>query len=209
MRASRFFLFLAPAALLLALSILLYSAPAKADQEGNAKALIQSMADRALSILSDKTVTREQADKTFRTMLDENFDIDLLGKFALGAATWKDLTQEQKKQYLKLFEEFVVQIYNDRFRLFHGETYKIIGATAEDDRDTYVKGQVLKPNGAPPISVDWRVRNKDGKLQVIDVVVEGVSMTVTQRSEFSSVIQKNGGDFDAFLKNLQQRVAAQ
>lgn len=102
----------------------------------------------------------------------------------------------------------MVQIYSDRFSLYHGETWKVADAKVENDTDSYVSGLIIKPNpSAPPVKVDWRVRNKGGKQQVIDVIVEGVSMTVTQRSEFAAVIQKNGGDFDAFIKTLQERTA--
>lgn len=189
-------------------AILSWSGEARADQAENARKFIQNLGDKAISTLADKSVTPEAAAKTFHDMLVNDFDLDLLGKFALGPTTWKAATAEQRSQYLKLFEKLVVQIYSDRFSLYHGETWKVTDAKAEDDRDTYVSGLIVKPNpSAPPVKVDWRVRNKGGRQQVIDVIVEGVSMTVTQRSEFAAVIQKNGGDLDAFIKTLQERTA--
>lgn len=182
-------------------------APAPSGQTAEAVAFIQGIGDRAISILSDKAVTPEQANKTFHAMLRDDFDIDLLGKYALGAAVWKTLNDSQKQQYNTLFEKLVVQLYNSRFRLYHGETFKAVGATAEDERDTYVNGLIFHNDSRPPVKVDWRVRKKDGRFQVIDVIVEGVSMTVTQHSEFSSVLQKNGGDFATFLKDIAVDVA--
>ncbi|MBY0428587.1 MAG: ABC transporter substrate-binding protein [Alphaproteobacteria bacterium] len=181
----------------------------RADQAENARKFIQNLGDTAIKILSDKNVTKEAAAKTFHDMLVEDFDLDLLGKFALGPTNWRSATPAQRQEYQKLFEKLVVQIYNDRFSLYHGETWKVVDGKPEDDRDTYVSGLIIKPNpSAPPVKVDWRVRNKGGHQQVIDVIVEGVSMTVTQRSEFAAVIQKNGGDLDAFLKTLSDRVIA-
>ena len=181
----------------------------RADQAENARKFIQNLGDKAISILSDKNVTKEAAAKTFHDMLVSDFDLDLLGKFAIGANNWKTATPAQRQEYQKLFEKLVVQIYNDRFSLFNGETWKVVDGKVEDDRDSYVSGIIIKPNpSAKPVHVDWRVRNKGGRQQVIDVIVEGVSMTVTQRSEFSAVIQKNGGDLDAFLKTLAERVVA-
>ena len=142
-------------------------------------------------------------------MLVNDFDLDLLGKFALGPTAWKSATSAQRQEYQKLFEKLVVQIYNDRFSLYNGETWKVVDGKVEDDRDSYVSGLIIKQNAsAKPVHVDWRVRSKGGRQQVIDVIVEGVSMTVTQRSEFTAVIQKNGGDLDAFLKTLSDRVVA-
>lgn len=182
---------------------------AQADNSKGASEFVQSLGDKAISTLADKTVTPEQAGRTFRNMLQNSFDIDLIGKFALGAANWKSATPEQKQKYMKLFEKLVVQIYSDRFKLYSGESFKVLSATSEDERDTYVNSHIARPEpGAPPVQVDWRVRTKGGSHKIIDVIVEGVSMSVTQRSEFSAVIQKNGGNIAEFLDVLEQRVAS-
>ena len=188
-------------------SIFMPLTAAHADTDGAGK-FVQGLGDKAISVLADKTKTPEQAGQVFREMLHNSFDLDLLGKFALGPANWRAATAEQKAQYLKLFEKLVVQIYSDRFKLYSGESFKVASTKAEDDRDTYVTSDIVKPGaGAAPVQVDWRVRNKGGRYQVIDVIVEGVSMSVTQRSEFAAVIQKNGGDLQEFLKILAERVA--
>ena len=67
-----------------------------------------------------------------------------------------------------------------------------------------VTSQVIQKDG-PPVNLQWRVRKKDGGLRVVDVVVEGVSMSVTQRSDFASVIQSGGGKLDALIAHLRDR----
>jgi phospholipid transport system substrate-binding protein len=64
---------------------------------------------------------------------------------------------------------------------------------------------IVSPEGKPPVKVDWRVRNKDGRYKIVDVLVEGVSMSLTQRSDFSSVIQAGGGDVQVLLNHLKQK----
>lgn len=182
--------------------------PAHADADGASK-FVQGLGDKAVGTLANKSLSAEQQSKVFRDMLHNSFDLDLLGKFALGPNNWKSSTPEQKQEYLKLFEKLVVQIYSDRFKLYSGEKFKVTSAKAEDDRDSYVTSDILRTDpSAAPTQVDWRVRNKGGRYQVIDVIVEGVSMSVTQRSEFAAVIQKNGGDIKEFLDVLRQRVDA-
>ena len=75
----------------------------------------------------------------------------------------------------------------------------------EGETDSIVSSQIIPPD-APPVAVDWRIRPRGDALKVIDVAVEGVSMSVTQRSEFSSVIQRGGGNIEALLQSLRQRV---
>ena len=53
--------------------------------------------------------------------------------------------------------------------------------------------------------IEWCVRGKPGNYKIIDVVVEGVSMAITQRSEFASVIQRGGGEFNSLLAQLRKR----
>jgi phospholipid transport system substrate-binding protein len=68
-----------------------------------------------------------------------------------------------------------------------------------------VHSEIEQPDGAPPIDVDWRVRETAGSDKIIDVAVEGVSMSVTQRSDFDSIVQQSG--IDGLLQNMQSRIA--
>ena len=59
--------------------------------------------------------------------------------------------------------------------------------------------QITHPDASQPTTIDWRVRQQDGKMGVIDVIVEGISLSVTQRQEYASVIQNSGGQIDGLL----------
>ncbi len=71
-------------------------------------------------------------------------------------------------------------------------------------KDVYVKTRIERPSG-PPIKATWRVRNTDGRLRVIDIMIEGISMAVTQRDEFAAVMRRNG--IDGLLEVLRARAA--
>lgn len=164
---------------------------------------VQGLGDRAIAVLADPKVNDAQAIEVFRDLLNKNFDVNTIGRFVLGRY-WNTATPDQQKEYISLFERMIVDVYAQRFNQYAGETFKVTGAQAEGERDAIVTSQVLRPNG-PPVNVAWRVRNRDGAFKIIDVVVENVSMSVTQRSEFASVIESNGGKFDALLNALRQR----
>lgn len=164
---------------------------------------VQSLGDRAIAVLADPKVSDAQAVEVFRDLLNKNFDVGTIGRFVLGRY-WNTATAEQRDEYISLFERMIVDVYAQRFNQYAGETFKVTGARPEGERDTVVTSQVLRPTG-PPVNVAWRVRNRDGGFKIIDVVVENVSMSVTQRSEFASVIEQNGGRFEALLDALRQR----
>ncbi|WP_247878787.1 ABC transporter substrate-binding protein [Niveispirillum sp. SYP-B3756] len=181
-------------------------AQAQADQGAKAAAdFVQSLGDKAIATLADSKVSKEQTKEIFRQLLNDNFDVATIGRFVLGRY-WNTATEPQRKEYMDLFERMIVEVYAERFSQYAGESFKVSGAQPAGQRDAVVVSQVLRPNG-PPVNVAWRVRAKDGGYKIVDVVVENVSMSQTQRSEFASVIENNGGKFDALLEALRQRIS--
>jgi phospholipid transport system substrate-binding protein len=167
---------------------------------------IQNLGNRAVAILADKTLGREEQQQQFREMLRTHFDLMTIGRFVIGR-TWNSATPQQQQDYSRLFEELVIKSYSDQFALYAGEGFKVANVRAEGERDSIVNSVITHPDGSPDTSVDWRIRDKNGKLGIIDVVVEGISMSVTQRQDYSSVIQRNGGNIDALLDLMRQRLA--
>ena len=202
-KTDRRFLLTAIAAFAAASSLPAAVRPASA-QDAGAAAFIQNLGDRAIKTFSDKA-DKARAKEKFRTLLLDGFDVPYIGRWVLGRY-WNVATDAQKQEYLGLFEKMIVDAYAGRFAEYSGETFKIIGVRPEGEGDNAVTTQIVRPSG-PPVNVDWRVRKMGAAYKIIDVVVEGVSMGVTQRSEFASVIQTNGGQFDGLLKALRTKVS--
>jgi len=114
---------------------------------------------------------------------------------------WRTATAGEKKEYQALFEKMVVEVYSRRFGEYEGQVLEVRSSRKDSERDVTVQSFIV-PDSGPEIQVDWRVRKKDGRYRVIDVVVEGVSMALTQRSEFASVIQRGGGQVSVLLEHL-------
>ena len=183
---------------ILAFSTLAQAAPASSP----AAQFIQNLGNTALMSLTGKNVSRSAREQRVREILQNNFDVQTIGRFALGAY-WRDASDQQRKEYMNLFEDMIVQTYTTRFEDYSGEKLKVDGSTPSG-KDIIVNSQVIQPDG-PPVNLEWRVRPTNGALRVIDVVVEGVSMSVTQRSDFSAVIQHGGGKIEALLASLRDR----
>ncbi|WP_207476961.1 MlaC/ttg2D family ABC transporter substrate-binding protein [Arenibaculum pallidiluteum] len=183
-----------------------------ADRGAAGAKFIQDLGQRAIGVLTQQNVSRDEIRREFRAILQEGFDVPYIGRFVLGRY-WQQATPQQQQEYLQLVERMIVDIYADRFAQYAGQdlavdqNLKILGTRAEGETDTIVSSQIV-PANAPPVAVDWRVRDRDGRRKVIDVAVENVSMSVTQRNEFASVIQRGGGQVEALLQALRQRVRA-
>jgi phospholipid transport system substrate-binding protein len=107
---------------------------------------------------------------------------------------------------MRLFEALVVKTYGDRMTLYTGEGFRVVGTRPESEKDFVVNSQITHPDGSEPTVIDWRVRQRNGKLGVIDVIVEGVSLSVTQRQEYSAVIQRNDGQIEGLLTLMRQQL---
>ncbi|WP_448207881.1 MlaC/ttg2D family ABC transporter substrate-binding protein [Azospirillum sp. sgz302134] len=196
-------LFLVCAALLAVSSWAVRPAAAQSSDPG-ATAFIQKLGDETVATFSNKSLSRDQAVQRFRALLYRGFDVPYIGRFVLGRY-WNSASPQQQDEYQKLFEQLIVKTYADRFVEYSGETFKITGSRAEGDTDSVVTTQIVRTAG-PPVNVEWRVRKRDGNYKIIDVFVEGVSMGITQRSEFASVIQQNGGQVQGLIQALRQKV---
>ena len=169
---------------------------------------IQSLGERAIALLSNKSVAIDQRNREFRKLFDESFDVTAIGRFTLGRY-WRGLDEAKRREFLTLFGDMIVATYSARFTDYSRETFKVSGARHEGDNHALVSVQIDRP-GASPVRVDWRVlkSEQDSKLRIVDLVVEGISLSVTQQQEFTSVIQRGGGEIEPLLTVLRERIAS-
>ena len=167
---------------------------------------IQDLGDRAIEVLQDKANTSfEEREAAFREVMVTGFNIPTVGRFVLGRH-WKTASKQQRTDYSAIFVDFIVRVYASRFDSYGGELFEARSLIQDESGDKMVRAQILRPSGGEPIDVDFRVRERDGVLKVIDVLVEGISMLHTHRVEFASVVNRKG--IDGLLADLRARVEA-
>jgi phospholipid transport system substrate-binding protein len=168
-----------------------------------AQQMIQEVGTQVLAILRDQGLDNRQKFERLVALLDGPIDLELIARLILGRH-WRSASEAQRAEYLQLFRAFALDNLASRLHVYDGQDFEIVGAQAVDERDAVVATRVTG-GSRPPLKVDWRVRERDdGHLVAIDVIVEGVSLIVTQRSEFSAVIERRG--MDGLLAELRQRV---
>jgi phospholipid transport system substrate-binding protein len=168
-----------------------------------AEALIEGVSAGVLAILSDPGLSDRQKYDALVELLSGPIDLDLVARLILGRH-WRAVDDPQREQYLVLFREYALANLASKLHLYRGQSFEVTGSKAVSDKDALVTSRILD-QGQAPLQVDWRLRAQDeARLVVIDVVVAGVSLIVTLRSEFASVIERQG--FDGLLAELRQRV---
>ncbi len=181
------------------------ASPSRAQSAAPAVAFLETMSQQAIAGLTDPSRDEAEREAVFRQLLNEAFNIPVIGRFIIGRR-WRQAEREQKIAFLDVFEDVVVQRFVPLFAQYNNEQL-VFGAARRDGNDPrhiFVESTFTFSDGTPA-KVDWRLFEKDGQLQIIDVFVEGVSMALSLRSEYGSVM-KNSGGLEGLVKILRDKV---
>lgn len=194
-------------AMVFSVLLLTYAAPSRAaTPTDGARALVQTLSDKATALLNEPDTTPQQRVDSFRGLLREYFASSAIGKWVLGRY-WRQATEAERKEYLQLFEDYIVYGYVKRFGDYSGEKLTILRAANNDNQSVTVFSEFIRPGGDKPIMVNWRVGHKGDEFRIADVIVEGTSLSQTLRSDFASTIHQSGGEVESLLVVLREKIA--
>jgi phospholipid transport system substrate-binding protein len=198
---------LATAAGLVVLRSLGGLAPAAASNP-SAEQVVQGLAQDIWATLNTDGVDGSGRIDKLVSLLEARTDVGLISRLALGRY-WSQLPEAQQKDYQQLFREVVIRSLARRLDRYAAdakgplqERFQIVGSAAAGKNDTLVRSKVV-PRDGPPLALDWRLRDGASGPVIIDLIVEGASLLVAQRSEFAAVIERN--DLDGLLSELRAR----
>lgn len=164
---------------------------------------LRKVGDETIILLKDDARAQHEKEAELRQILDKSIDMRTIGRFALGK-TWRDLDGTQKSRYLILFRDYLLYSYSKRLLTYAGETFSVVQSKPVR-RDALVY-TLIKQSTGHPLKSNWRIRHKGESYFVIDVIVEGISMAVTQRSEFRAVIRQRG--IEGFFESLESIIGS-
>lgn len=184
---------------------LLASRPARAQMDvARATAFIQQTGDQMVAAINSGAPAAQRREQVV-ALVRRAVDIEGVGRFVLGRF-WRQATAQEQAEYLRLFEETLVRNLAARFGEFQGVRFSLGRSQQRTEDDALVSTIVERP-GSPPVSLDWRVAETPQGPRVVDLVAEGTSLRLTQRSEYSAVVTRNGGRVSALLDAMRGQVA--
>lgn len=190
---------------LLVVSIIAHRAQA-GSPEAEAGAFIKSLADDAISMLSDTRIGDQERKEKFRALIKRGLDLERVSRFVLGAYARK-ASESEFSEFKNLLEENIVETYAIRFKDYNGELFSV-GRVSPDKGDSYLVDSRIDPaDGSGAIDVGWRVHKTDEGWKIMDILVQGLSMVITQRDEYISFIRQNGGKVSALNEALKAKNA--
>ena len=194
-------------ALMLAMVLAVVSPSFAADESARVKAFADGLASRALIIVQNEGLSAEAKQRDLEALFDSHVDIAWVSRFVLGKH-WKTATPDQQKAYQANYKAFVLKNYTSKLTNYTGQEYKIKSVRPEGDGEYLLTMELVNTN-EPNVMLDYRIRKVGNDFKIFDIVVEGVSMITTQRSEFGSVVGNKGLPFliNALAKKAQAAAA--
>ena len=172
----------------------------------DAQKFIDNLGEATVSSLTGSSLSEAERGTRFRSLLESQFDMPGISKFVL-ARYWRVASDAERADFQRLFETLLVQAYAQKFAEYAGERFKVSSSLANDDGSITVNSLINRPNG-DVVRLDWRVADAGG-LKISDLIVEGVSLRTTYRSDVASVIQNNGGKVADLIDALRQKTGSQ
>jgi len=169
--------------------------------DGPAASLIETTSAQVIDLV--KSTQGAQREAGIRRVLEQSFDLAYMGQQALGKY-WASTSPDLQARYLKAAVGAEAHAYAERFGQYGGQTLTLGKVTTRPNGVTVVDSRLNQSNGQP-IKIEWEVRDTGGAPRITDVKIEGVSMVITRRTDFTSYIQNNGGKVEALIQELDAR----
>ncbi len=179
--------------------------PTGAVETGDPAQFVRDFSDRVLMVMADKGLAGETRERAFRGLLIAGFDVKAIGRFVLGRY-WRKASEAERDEFGRLFEDLIVTTYSRQFATYSGETLKVEDARQRDDKSALVASRIVRAEGEP-ILIDWRLLRRGQSWRIVDVVVQGMSMALSHRSEYVAVIKSSGGRVEGLLVKLREKTA--
>ncbi|AIK96954.1 MlaC/ttg2D family ABC transporter substrate-binding protein [Candidatus Odyssella acanthamoebae] len=164
----------------------------------DSRSFINELGNRAIQTLTNSNESLDQIETSFVKLLDEGFDIPHIASFVMGRY-WKQAIPDQQDRFMKIFKNRLKKAYASRFREYRGVKFEV-GEISQRSGAEFVKSTIQKPGG-PKTDVEWRVM----KDKIQDVTVDGISMSVTLRDDYNSLLSQKNGNINEFLKVLEAK----
>ena len=170
------------------------------------KQFITEIVNEAKDILVDTNTKEFKATKLSEIAL-RTVDIKGVAYYSLGNYR-KQLTDEQLKEYLALFEKYFLKSFTSRLTDYSDPKIDVLSTEVINAKYTIVKSILLATDKKPEVKIEWRIYTKNPeKLLIRDLIIEGLSLARTQKEEFKSVIDSNNGDVTKLFETLKEFIA--
>ena len=169
----------------------------------NPQTLVTDVANQAIKTMSQSASASER-EARFAMLLKDDFDVPRIARFVLGKY-WASASEQERKEFSATFEAYLARAYSNRFGEYEGETVKVTGLRSEGNDSTIVSSEIVHLQGNP-VRLEWRIYKSGDDYRIVDVSVAGISMVLTHKQEFASIMEREGDGVAGLIHAIQMKL---
>ena len=175
------------------------------DEISESKVFVENLGKQVVEEVSNSSISDATRHENFKRLYLSTFDNYYISRFVLGRY-WKTLDKNLQKQFVRSFNKYIVATYAPKFKGWEG-TFKATDSLLENNYYN-VKMDIVNKDG-PTLKMMWKMYlNNNGEFKILDVNIDGVSMLVTQRAEFLSVIKNNPNGVKGLITAMEKKTGS-
>lgn len=176
------------------------AAPALALTSEQATAHVRTTIGELVTLLRQPGSATSRAPE-LRRIMETRGNLPQIAKFSAGRV-WREMSAEQQQRFVDAFSHYVAVTYSRRFDEYSGDPDIYVGQTIDVGQKGFVVETPIRQPQGNPVRVEWLVSDRGGKVEINDIIIEGVSMATTQREEIAGKFQSRGQDVEALITDL-------
>jgi phospholipid transport system substrate-binding protein len=165
---------------------------------------VKHLVNRGMAIIVNPGYSTAQREEAFGQLFSRDFDVPRISQFVVGRH-WKGASEADRARFSEIYAHFVAHSLTEQLGKYQGEIVTVTGVHPKGNDET-VDTDLIRTNGSPPTKLAWTVHCGGDNCKIVDVDVDGVSMLLTQREEFTSLIESNGGTVAGLTRALREKI---
>ena len=188
-------------------ALFLFSQNANAEVNATeAENFVKNTTQEGIVEIINSNASQAERDARFEKLFNSALDVKFIGQFVLGR-NWRTASAEQREKFIDVYRKLNVKTWSKRFDEFKGKEFVFKGTAPSSSDNQIFVNSVVPMEDAQPASVIWRVKEKDGKFKIVDIIIENVSLAITARNEYSAFIKKSPDGLNGLIADLEKKIA--
>lgn len=169
-----------------------------------AEEFIKKVTSDGIEQIINSNVSQEQKDARFEKLFNSSLDLDFIGRFVLGRY-WNTATPSQRKEFINVYRQMNIKTWSKRFDEFKGKKFIFNGTSPSNSQNQIFVNTTVPMQQGAPAKVIWRVKDTNGNLKIVDIIIENVSLAITARNEYTAYIKKSKNGIDDLIADLRNK----
>ena len=186
-------------------AIFFWSVPTYADLDSaKAENFIKKVTTEGIEEIINADVSQKLKDERFAKLFNEYLDLDFIGKFVLGRY-WNTAKPQERTEFIEVYRQMNIKTWSKRFDEFKGKQFVFNGTSPSNSKNQIFVNTTVPMKQGAPAKVVWRVKDTNGTLKVVDIIIENVSLAITARNEYTAYIKKSKNGVADLIADLRQK----